>query len=136
MRPKREQITEEEWQADQDRKQAQAVENHAAHLKRLREEREEEDRMRASGAKSLRERLDGVDDRMPLPADAEERAYARRQKQLESGKIPMRGPKLRDNGLYEADGQVPVRRDRRKGGSRVAQAKGRVAAARRVRSGP
>jgi hypothetical protein len=141
MRPKKEQITEEEWLADQKRKQDQAVANHEAHLKRQRAERAEEDRLRAAtGGKSLREKLDGVDDRMPLPPDAqnarEERAYARRQKQFEPGKIPMRGPKLRGNGLYEADGEVPVRRDRRKGGSRVAQSKGRVAAARRVRNGP
>ena len=117
MRKNAREMTESEWQDEQNRLQAKAAESHIKNTETYRANKiaEREARKESNLEKygrpvtSRSQIIDGVREEDPLPPEQQ---------------LPMRGPKIK--GRVMENGEVPVRRIKGKSTSRVQQARERA----------
>jgi hypothetical protein len=117
-------MTPEEWQADQDHKQALHAKGWIEARKREIAEREatnraldaEQGKPVGHGLKTMSEEIDGVAERLIVPPSPDDV----RQSRAKPLRAPARGPKM-ESGKVVDEGEVPVKRHRTKKVSRVGE---------------
>lgn len=128
----RKELTPEEFQAEQDKKQALHRQSFLENKEReKREQKAARERKRYLGLKTSSERIDGVEE--ISASEAVNMAAELEQRQI----IPPRGPKTDDRGTVIDEGEVPIVRGRTKKltkveAARVAEEKAKKAKTRKV----